>query len=576
LPSFEFFFSSTRSGGLPLESGSFCSLPPYQIVGFIAPEIFGTPLDQSYWGGRNFFELTAYVGIISTLLALMTLIFQRNEYITAFSIVIIFSLFYAFGRFTPFYRFLYNYIPGFNLFRVPSTTLFIYVFSISVLSGFGFSFLFSKMSREKKQKLIKFNKFLILVLLILIIVTSILYFQKERILKIGEIFVRKKYETYSDNAELKSIDRYLEKVNLAYSHIIQSVVTLILLLFLSILLINWRTKKKFPKKILEILIVLLLLINLWVFWQKYLLIVKPEELYENPKIEEVNVSDLISVIEKDNERFRVYDSSDWILPQHITIRQGIELVNGYDLSIMGRYEKFTSELLGYRGDLKEDSLSRGMEILNSRYFITTEELANNDFSLVYYTNRTIKMMPRAFIAASKYETNQTYIYRNQNVLPRAYTVPNAEVTGNETQILDELKSKEFNPKETVIFEENPDKPLTNKGEFQEADIVFYSPNEIKLEVNMSEPGYLVLSEIWYPGWKAYDNGEELDIFRANYILRSVYLDKGNHKIKFIYKPNSLKIGFLIASGTILFLVLVTIFIIISGKNKRSPEKIVKD
>ncbi len=84
------------------------------------------------------------------------------------------------------------------------------------------------------------------------------------------------------------------------------------------------------------------------------------------------------------------------------------------------------------------------------------------------------------------------------------------------------------------------------------------PNKIKLQTNLDSPGFLVLSEIDYPGWKAYDNKKELEIYNTDYILRSIYLKSGNHDISFIYEPDSYKIGKIISLLT-LFSVLFYLF-----------------
>ena len=47
-------------------------------------------------------------------------------------------------------------------------------------------------------------------------------------------------------------------------------------------------------------------------------------------------------------------------------------------------------------------------------------------------------------------------------------------------------------------------------------------------MDINEPGFLILSEIWYPGWKAFDNGEETKIYRANFMFRSVELLRENN------------------------------------------------
>ena len=84
-------------------------------------------------------------------------------------------------------------------------------------------------------------------------------------------------------------------------------------------------------------------------------------------------------------------------------------------------------------------------------------------------------------------------------------------------------------------------------------IFSYTPNEIVVHANLSNPGVLVLSEMWYPGWKAYDNGRETDVLRADYTLRGVYLDEGIHEVRFIYHPASLKFGALVSVVTLLLI-----------------------
>jgi len=107
--------------------------------------------------------------------------------------------------------------------------------------------------------------------------------------------------------------------------------------------------------------------------------------------------------------------------------------------------------------------------------------------------------------------------------------------------------------------------LANNDSYKEAKIEFYSPNTIKIKINVSDAGFLVLSETWYPGWKAYDNGKEIEILRANYILRSVYISKGVHEIFFIYKPISFKIGLWVSALT--FILIIVYFLYYFTRNR---------
>ncbi len=59
---------------------------------------------------------------------------------------------------------------------------------------------------------------------------------------------------------------------------------------------------------------------------------------------------------------------------------------------------------------------------------------------------------------------------------------------------------------------------------------------------MDGEGFLVLSDTYYPGWKAYVDGREERIYQADYFLRAVFLSSGLHKVKFIFDPLSFKLG----------------------------------
>ncbi|MDH4135953.1 MAG: YfhO family protein, partial [Anaerolineae bacterium] len=97
--------------------------------------------------------------------------------------------------------------------------------------------------------------------------------------------------------------------------------------------------------------------------------------------------------------------------------------------------------------------------------------------------------------------------------------------------------------------------------FREAEVTFYSPNKIVVQANLSTPGLLVLSELWYPGWRAYDNSQPVKIHRANYLLRSVYLEAGRHTVGFVYDPLSFKVGRWISAGAVLTLAVCVVSVI---------------
>ena len=82
-----------------------------------------------------------------------------------------------------------------------------------------------------------------------------------------------------------------------------------------------------------------------------------------------------------------------------------------------------------------------------------------------------------------------------------------------------------------------------------------------------DPSILMLSEIWYPGWKAYDNGKEVEILKANYIFRAVPLQKGEHIIEMVMDPLSFKVGLIVSFLTLTSL-LAYFMLILSQKDRK--------
>jgi hypothetical protein len=146
------------------------------------------------------------------------------------------------------------------------------------------------------------------------------------------------------------------------------------------------------------------------------------------------------------------------------------------------------------------------------------------------------------------------IYRNSDVLPRAYVVSQARVISDDEELLAELLSQTFDPRRTVLL-----RPARSEESISYPPIPYtlypiplsaeYSPNAVKIEVILDRDGYLILSDTYYPGWRAHVDGEEKEILRANYAFRAVPLESGQHTVLFKYDPLSFKMGLAISLAT---------------------------
>jgi uncharacterized membrane protein YfhO len=75
-----------------------------------------------------------------------------------------------------------------------------------------------------------------------------------------------------------------------------------------------------------------------------------------------------------------------------------------------------------------------------------------------------------------------------------------------------------------------------------ARVTHYAPERVEIEVSAEAPGYLVLTDAWYPGWEAAIDGEPVPVYRADLLFRAVIVHTGNHHVVFSFRPVSLYIG----------------------------------
>lgn len=138
------------------------------------------------------------------------------------------------------------------------------------------------------------------------------------------------------------------------------------------------------------------------------------------------------------------------------------------------------------------------------------------------------------------------LYRT-TAFPRAFIVYRSQAVADHESAWAAIQAPGFDPAYTVVVEGG--KALAGDGSEGRAVITSYSLNEMRLEVEAANEGYLVLSEVYYPGWRAYVDGAEEPLLRANYAFRAVYLEPGLHQVRLVFAPTSWKVGLLIGAGT---------------------------
>ena len=140
------------------------------------------------------------------------------------------------------------------------------------------------------------------------------------------------------------------------------------------------------------------------------------------------------------------------------------------------------------------------------------------------------------------------IYENLDVLPRAFVVHHAEVIPEADQGIARLRDPAFDPAQKIIL--GSGEPLDEDG-VATTEIVRYAPEEVFVDVATDAPGYLLLTDTFYPGWVATVDGQPAEILRADVTFRAVRLEPGTHRVEFHYRPASLRWGVWVSAGALL-------------------------
>jgi hypothetical protein len=131
------------------------------------------------------------------------------------------------------------------------------------------------------------------------------------------------------------------------------------------------------------------------------------------------------------------------------------------------------------------------------------------------------------------------VYRAEATMPRAYVVGRAErlPPGHE---LDSLTATDFFT--TVRIGGAVASPPT-ETRFAAAEITEYLPNRVRVKLPPEHlGGWLVLGDVWYPGWLAEVDGQPVPVERANHAFRAVPIPDGAGEVAFRFAPHSVRTG----------------------------------
>ncbi len=221
----------------------------------------------------------------------------------------------------------------------------------------------------------------------------------------------------------------------------------------------------------------------------------------------------------------------------------------FDLPGVGNYDPLTIRLyrdlwdrIAANQDGPPDRVTEGesrsaLNLLGARYLISDDDLP----------------LPVIYDAGPR-------IYLNEAALPAAFVVFQARVIEDKEARLAALLDPAFDPRAEVLLSRPPATLPLQNGQPQATvpqpmpSVLRPGPDRVIIKVSMTQPGYLVLTDTYYPGWQATVDGEPAEILPADHAFRAVGLEAGEHTVVFEYTPLSFRLGAWISGGTGLLLI----------------------
>lgn len=544
---YEYAPFSTRGSGDPVAAYNFAtnwSLHPKEMLTFLIPSFMGFG-GQTYWGYMPFTHCPNYLGIVALFLVVWALILRRSRTTLFFAVGGCLAILISFGRFFPvLYKPMYVLLPFFDKFRVPAMILMLLFFCIAVLAGFGVQALLEMdlgtgvLHRAGKRD--RLRRSLIFLAIGLVAVGILITLAQGPLSRSWMSHYNRVDATMGRYSQLSPQVRHRldnSRFALAFRDIWKM---LLFLAAVSVVTALYLSKKVHQRSFIGLLTCLVLLDF---FWVDLGLVHFPQNRGYERTYYRSREDHIVRFLEGDPALFRILPLDELSTNEYAYF--GITSVGGYHPAKLSLYQE-VMERIGFGNP-------NLLDLLNVKYLIAKRQIEHPRFERVL-------------------QTSSGHIYRNRETMPRAFTVNQLEILEKKEEILARLASPEFDPRKVAILESQPPFSL-DPGEGGQVQVVSYRSHEIQLEVSAPTACLLVLSEIYYPaGWRASVDGQETQIYKADYLLRAVYLPAGDHLVRFFFRPWTFWAGLWISGFFIVGILSILVFTRLRGLKSRQGGK----
>lgn len=519
LPTLELKPYSSRAAGFGRMFFDY-SLHPKFFINIIYPFFYGVDNWGTYFGSWNFIGLCLYVGPVVLFLGLLTFLKrEKTVYVRNLIFFCILFLILMMGEYGILYKFFYC-LPFFRGFRCPYRFKYLLLFWLAISAAIGLGQFYQLLQQPQKKKTLRIYLHSALALAAIL---AILIWQKTIMVAMtAKLFTRwpgllityfnHRYTPEELGLILANIDikaqEFLNTIT-ARGYIYFYLAGIIIFCLLA--LIELHKPQGLGQSAFNKSVILIVFFDLMIFKTYYLQ--APIRLPEGNKI--------VEKLLQDNSLFRIYDRD--LLIANYNSRYKISNICQYSGLPVAKTEALLDKVR------LENSHLSGVEVLdllNVKYIISKASLDNKNLLLV--------------------ETdNNLNLYKNKSMLDRCFFIKG-------------IKEIEKNGIFAYYNKGNLNldiKELTGKIKILSID---YTPNEIVIKTDNEVDAFLLISDLYYPGWKALIDDKQVEMKNIDQLFRAVFVRKGVSFVKFIYQPRSVKIGAYISMVSFILLSLILI------------------
>jgi hypothetical protein len=507
LPTFELTRLSIRSQGVSWNQFINMSLPPERLIELLLPNLHGNSAYGTYWGREAgfFIQLCPFIGALPLVLAWVALRQRREEPVGFFAVLAAAGLVLSIGQYTGFFNLLYE-IPGLHFFRIPTRFLLWFALATSALCGLGVD----QLLRQSAGTRVRGRVF---VMMLALAAGAVLYLNSAVFLADNTWLVE------TGGAEFARYAWYMRFDALR---------------LLIVLVVAYVLLTEGGRRYAGIIAPVVVFVELYTFAADFNGTINPEVYTRPPATARAILSDNKSiqpprVLSLVNERNAPFDwHGGWAV----------------DLSSYRRYNEtlrlYSGGLYGLGNALPGWSplhLSRHWEF--ARAYPGVARVAGIEY-VVHYGALRIE-------SAKPIYDGDIQVSRLGNSYPRAYIAAGYEVVADAQERLRRLRRGAGVGYREVLLEREPASVYGDGRTLGRAEIIHYEPEEVVLRLHEHAGGYLLLSDTFYPGWRAWVDGVESDIMVANHVFRAVAVAPSANEVRFRYEPESFRTGLWISA-----------------------------